>query len=200
MKQAALSMTFIAGMILVLLALIGLAFYMRATFQATEMLVHEKQCAISVKQEAALHQASKATGAGYTAGDFAGNVQCSTMNVTLEGDARALAGSTARQMQKCWQMLGNGRLEFFSRDDGAFCHICSVLTLPGTLFDVRTAVQRLQGNYDAPASIAGTKHAVIFRYQLKGAAASQTVFVRPLDPAQPQALDICAGAEFSRQR
>jgi hypothetical protein len=206
MNKHAVSMTFIMVAIILLLLTLALLFFINTVFQKTKAFVPEEKCRLSVEREATLNQVLKHQGAGHTAADFASNLECQQIHINVTGkDEKQLVALTAGLMERCWKTFGSGRLELFSRGEGTFCHVCyAVAYEAGTSFDLASALQKrkdfVQGKYDLLPKIEGETHGIIFRYQLGAQGIEQKIAVRPLDPAQPQALELCKGAYFPPQR
>lgn len=57
-------------------------------------------------------------------------IVCPTSRVTLmpDDDARE---QIANAMMRCWTMWGKGKLQLFGKEEGAYCHVCSLITIPG---------------------------------------------------------------------
>ncbi len=198
-------MAFVMAAIILLLLTLGLLFFINTVFQKTKEAVPEQTCQVSVEREAQINMIAKQAGAGHTPKDFASNVECQTIPIDLKGsDAQWVTGMTGVFMEKCWKMFSQGRLELFSREQGTFCHICYALTpAPGTTLALEDALKnkRWSVRYDVPQQLASEKYGIIFLYKrAENGDVTQQVVVRALDPTQPQALEVCAGAEFPRQR
>jgi hypothetical protein len=203
MKKNAVTVSigFIVVTMLLVLSALLLLFFLQTVFQKTGAeLVPEERCRVSVEREARLHAIAKQPGGGYTADDFASNIECRRIPIELHGnDAESLAGKTAALMNKCWSIFGQGK-ELFSEGKSDFCHQCFIITYDaGTSFAfagtaARLSAASLKGRHDVPETIVGGVYGIIFKASPSGVA---QLLVRPLTP---EGLKPCENAAFVRER
>lgn len=193
MNKKGISMAFVmAAIILLLLTFVFLQFYYTVFGKAKES-IPERQCQISVQREAKLNTQLKLLDSGHTVKDFASNVECEQIPITISQKKPETAGLiTKKYLDKCWTTFGSGRLELFSRGSGTFCHICYITTYDPVL---TFSLPKKEKHYDVPQELSSEKLAVVFYYNKKGETAEQKVFLRP-----PDKLQMCERAEFPVQR
>lgn len=198
MNKARTVLKYTAWLILILILIIAFLLYFKEFFDKTKETIPERQCAITIEQEA---QLNVITGSSYSAKDFASNIDCKWIPVKIKGRNQAV--QTINYMKKCWEMLGKGSLNFFS--SGKFCHICYIITYePEVDFNLKNNLEIMRSkplsNYDIPDFIKGREYGIIFYYNKENSIVDAKIVVRPFDSADPEAFDICKDAEFPAQR
>ncbi len=204
MNRRAVTQAFVMMMVLFLMLGLALYFFIQSAFQKTEGLVVEEKCRSTVEREAFLNKVLAQTKSGYKAADFAGNIECQTIPVSVKGaKEQEVVGLVGAYARKCWGLFDVGA-ELFSQGEGAFCHVCYVLSLGEgvrvPLTALRSRADLKEVALDVPGELSSAKAGVLFSYRKDGSGVQKTVFVRPLDPVHPEYLDVCAGAVFARQR
>lgn len=58
-------------------------------------------------------------------------IVCPTKYLAVDGESAARK-AIAKEMKRCWGMWGKGQLPLFGDTEGAYCHICSMMTVEGT--------------------------------------------------------------------
>ncbi len=205
-KAFQVSITFVVVTIILLLIFFVLALFLKTTFEKVKETGLESKCQLSVQREVKINLATAQTGAGHTSRNFATNVECETIPLAIsERDTSRAARITLSSLEKCWDAFGKGALTLFSsaRTGSEFCHICYLMTYEsGVRISLTDVLMRskLRDKADVPQAMDRTQ-AVIFYYKLnEDGTTEQKIAVRPVDPAQPQAFDLCANAEFPRKR
>ncbi|HIH24708.1 TPA: hypothetical protein HA251_06770 [Candidatus Woesearchaeota archaeon] len=106
-------------MVIVILALVMLFIALRDTTDSAE------KDAVCAAQIVAHSTAIRASG-----GIADLPIVCPTKYSVIDGESGARK-KIAAEMKRCWGMWGKGRIPLFGDKEGAYCHICSMITVEG---------------------------------------------------------------------
>lgn len=191
---------FVMMSILILIVGLGILLLVKTAFDKENENVPAEQCRISVLREAVVNSAAKGANGAYTARDFASNIDCEQIPVSIVGkESSKLAAMTADYVDQCWKTFGSGKYALFSKqaDANTFCHVCYTVTYDaGATVDTRAALARKPLiATDIPESFGG-QQGIIYVNTLSSVGNAQKIAIRPLDKIQ----DVCANAVFAAQR
>jgi hypothetical protein len=186
--------------ILLLIVAFGVLLLVKTAFDRENENVPAEQCRITVLREAVVNSGATKAKGGYTARDFASNIDCEQISVSIVGkEPSKLAAMTADYVDQCWKMFGSGNYALFSKqaDPSTFCHVCYTVTYDaGASVDTRAALARKPTiTTDIPESFGG-QQAIIYINTLSSIGNAQKIAIRPLDKIQ----EVCPNAAFAAQR
>lgn len=111
----------IVGLVITLLVLFAIVLYARNSFFID---TDSQVCASQIRGHSALATVSR--------GEIAPQLNCPTEIVSQQVTDNAEANSLlAEQMVKCWGQWGRGEISLFGRQEGTYCHVCSMITMSG---------------------------------------------------------------------
>jgi hypothetical protein len=84
----------------------------------------DSKCKAEVLSHAKIAQA--------TSGTSQPTIHCPTKRVVVNVKSEDLAKQAiAEQMKRCWSIWGAGQLDLFGKNEGSYCHVCSMVTVKG---------------------------------------------------------------------
>lgn len=111
----------VVSLVIVLLVLIVLVINLRNSFFID---TDSPICASQIRGHSALAAVSN--------DQVAPQISCPTEIISQQVTGSAEANSLiAEQMAKCWSQWGRGEISLFGRQEGTYCHICSMVTIGG---------------------------------------------------------------------
>lgn len=191
---------FVVVSILLLIIGLGIFLLVKTAFDRESVALPAEQCRVSVLREAVVNSAAKSANGAYTVTDFASNIDCEQIPVTIIGkDTSKLAAVTANYVEECWKTFGSGRYALFSQQSNVntFCHVCYAVTYDeGARVNVRAALKRKPTiATDVPEALTGLQ-AIMYVNTLSSTGNAQKIAIRPMDAID----DVCVNAVFPVQQ
>lgn len=191
---------FVMMSVLIIIVAFGVLLLVKTAFDRENEAVPAEQCRISVLREAVVNSAAKGANGAYTSRDFASNINCVQIPVSIVGkESSKLAAMTTDYVDQCWKTFGSGKYALFSKqgDPNTFCHVCYTVTYDdGARVDTRAALARKPTiTTDIPESFGG-QQAIVYVNTLSSVGNAQKIAIRPLDRIQ----EVCTNAAFAAQR
>jgi len=121
-KKALAVVKLVAGVIILASIVFFMIYLVKVGFRARSVAV-DSECATSIIAHTTL--------VNTFGGDVTPDIYCPTKYYTISSrDGDEIKKFMADEMRVCWGTWGKGRLELF-KDDGFYCHICSLVDFKG---------------------------------------------------------------------
>jgi hypothetical protein len=72
-----------------------------------------------------------ATASKFTRGEAAPTINCPTKELSVNGEQEEVNEYLAKELKRCWGQWGRGQYALFGRENGTYCHVCSVVEVSG---------------------------------------------------------------------